>query len=80
MQRREVVAGQGVCIRGEAGASVCTAGPRCMPHEQQTLVWPVAQMMREVTRRMEAVVVLRPRHWQGDTPSWDAAAGWRTGE
>ena len=59
------VAGQGVCTRGEslglqqrpvegeAGASVCTTGPRCMPREQRTLAWPVAQVRRGVTRRME---------------------------
>lgn len=59
------VAGQGVCTRseslglhqrpveGEAGASVCTAGPRCMPHDQQTLVWPVAQVMRGAMHRTE---------------------------
>ena len=70
------VAGQGVCTRGkslglhqrpvegEAGASVCTVGPRCMPPEQQTLVWPVAQVMKGGDAPHGAVVVLRPRHWR----------------
>ena len=59
-------------VRGapsEAGASVCTTGPRCMPREQRTLAWPGGDGSA--------------RHWQADradTSTWDAATGWRTRE